>query len=418
MVTREREIMEFIEEYDVKFIRLAFFDLFGKQKNISIMPQELKQVFAHGLSFDASAIHGFSQGSRYPQEHTSDLFLFPDISTLTILPWRPQIGRVARMYCEIRNPDGSVFALDARSLLHRMIKQVSGKGVQIMAGTECEFYLFERDENGKPTTIPYDEAGYCDIAPLDKGENVRREICLALEEMGIHPESSHHEQGPGQNEIDFRFDEVMTCADNLMTFRNVVDMVALSSGLHASFHPKPLQQQPGNGLHINLSLFQNKENLFAQEHGRYMEAFLAGILHRIREITLFLNPEPASYLRLGEDKAPKYICYSRSNRSALIRIPAADEHRMRIEVRSPDPSCNPYLALALLIAAGMEGIDKGAKAEEAHGNIYVQHEGLLELPNSLQEALQLAQNSSFAKRVLKDELLQGYLNAKKKQLRI
>lgn len=418
MVTREREIMEFIEEYDVKFIRLAFFDLFGKQKNISIMPQELKQVFAHGLSFDASAIHGFSQGSRYPQEHTSDLFLFPDISTLTILPWRPQIGRVARMYCEIRNPDGSVFALDARSLLHRMIKQVSGKGVQIMAGTECEFYLFERDENGKPTTIPYDEAGYCDIAPLDKGENVRREICLALEEMGIHPESSHHEQGPGQNEIDFRFDEVMTCADNLMTFRNVVDMVALSSGLHASFHPKPLQQQPGNGLHINLSLFQNKENLFAQEHGQYMEAFLAGILHRIREITLFLNPEPASYLRLGEEKAPKYICYSRSNRSALIRIPAADEHRTRIEVRSPDPSCNPYLALALLIAAGMEGIDKGARAEEAYGNIYVQHEGLLELPNSLQEALQLAQNSSFAKRVLKDELLQGYLNAKKKQLRI
>ena len=322
------------------------------------------------------------------------------------------------MYCEIRNPDGSVFALDARSLLHRMIKQVSGKGVQIMAGTECEFYLFERDENGKPTTIPYDEAGYCDIAPLDKGENVRREICLALEEMGIHPESSHHEQGPGQNEIDFRFDEVMTCADNLMTFRNVVDMVALSSGLHASFHPKPLQQQPGNGLHINLSLFQNKENLFAQEHGRYMEAFLAGILHRIREITLFLNPEPASYLRLGEEKAPKYICYSRSNRSALIRIPAADEHRTRIEVRSPDPSCNPYLALALLIAAGMEGIDKGARAEEAYGNIYVQHEGLLELPNSLQEALQLAQNSSFAKRVLKDELLQGYLNAKKKQLRI
>ena len=375
-------------------------------------------MFAHGLSFDASAIHGFSQESRYPKEHTSDLFLFPDISTLTILPWRPQIGRVARMYCEIRNPDGSVFALDARSLLRRMIKQVSGRGMQIMAGTECEFYLFERDENGKPTTIPYDEAEYCDIAPLDKGENVRREICLALEEMGIHPESSHHEQGPGQNEIDFRFDEVMTCADNLMTFRNVVDMVALSSGLHASFHPKPLQQQPGNGLHINLSLFQNKENLFAQEHGRSMEAFLAGILHRIREITLFLNPEAESYLRLGEDKAPKYICYSRSNRSALIRIPAADAHRTRIEVRSPDPSCNPYLALALLIAAGMEGMDKGLKAEEAHGNIYIQHEGLPELPNSLQEALQLAQNSSFTKRVLKDELLQGFLNAKKKQLHI
>lgn len=418
MVTSEREIMEFIEEYDVKFIRLAFFDLFGNQKNISIMPRELKQVFAHGLSFDASAVSGFSQGSQFTEEHTSDLFLFPDISTLTILPWRPQIGRVVRMYCEIRYPDGSAYALDTRSLLNRMMKQVGGKGMQIMAGTECEFYLFERDENGKPTTIPYDEAGYCDIAPLDKGENVRREICLDLEEMGIHPESSHHEQGPGQNEIDFRFDEVMPCADNLMTFRNVVDMVALSSGLKANFHPKPLQQQPGNGLHINLSLFRNGENLFAQEQGRYMEAFLSGILRRIREITLFLNPETESYLRLGEDKAPKYICYSRSNRSALIRIPAANEHRTRIEVRSPDPTCNPYLALALLIAAGMEGIEDGLTAKEFHGNVYLHHEGLQELPSSLQEALQLAQNSSFTKRVLGEELLQGFLNAKIKQLRM
>lgn len=236
--------------------------------------------------------------------------------------------------------------------------------------------------------------------------------------MGIHPESSHHEQGPGQNEIDFRFDEVMPCADNLMTFRNVVDMVALSSGLKANFHPKPLQQQPGNGLHINLSLFRNGENLFAQEQGRYMEAFLSGILRRIREITLFLNPETESYLRLGEDKAPKYICYSRSNRSALIRIPAANEHRTRIEVRSPDPSCNPYLALTLLIAAGMEGIEDGLTAKEFHGNVYLHHEGLQELPSSLQEALQLAQNSSFTKRVLGEELLQGFLNAKIKQLRM
>lgn len=411
MVTSEREIMEFIEEYDVKFIRLAFFDLFGNQKNISIMPQELKQVFSHGLSFDASAISGFAD------IQASDLFLFPDISTLTILPWRPQIGRVARMYCEIRYPDGRVFEMETRSLLRRMMKQVNEKGYQIMAGTECEFYLFERDENGKPTHIPYDEAGYCDIAPLDKGENVRREICLDLEEMGILPESSHHEQGPGQNEIDFRFDEVVACADNLMTFRNVVDMVALSSGLKANFQPKPLQQQPGNGLHINLSLFHNGSNLFAQKDGQYMEAFLAGILNRIREITLFLNPEKESYLRLGEDKAPRYICYSRSNRSALIRIPAADEHRTRIEVRSPDPSCNPYLALVLLIAAGMEGIEKGQQAQAVDENVYIHHEGLQKLPATLKEAIQLAENSSFIKEVLGEQLLLEFLNAKKQQTR-
>ncbi|MCR0347316.1 glutamine synthetase [Erysipelotrichaceae bacterium AF15-26LB] len=412
MVTSEREIMEFIEEYDVKFIRLAFFDLLGNQKNISIMPQELEQVFAHGLSFDASAISGFTLCSATAGSHTSDLFLFPDISTLTILPWRPQIGRVVRMYCEIRYPDGSIFELDARSLLNRLMKQVRKQGYQIMAGTECEFYLFERDENGRPTLIPYDEAGYCDIAPLDKGENVRREICLDLEEMGILPERSHHEQGPGQNEIDFRFDEVVTCADNLMSFRNVVDMVALSNGLKANFQPKPLQQKPGNGLHINLSLFKNGSNLFAQDNGRYMEAFTAGILRRIREITIFLNPEKESYLRLGEDKAPCYICYSRSNRSALIRIPAAEERRTRIEVRSPDPSCNPYLALALLLCAGLEGMEEQLHVSAVDENVYLHHEGLQKLPASLKEAIELARNSSFIKKVLGEHLLQEFLKIK------
>ena len=334
MVTTEKEILSFMDEYDVKFIRLAFFDLFGNQKNISIMPSELSGVFEHGLSFDASAIKGFTDITE------SDLFLFPELSTLTILPWRPQIGRVVRMYCEIRYPDGRLFELDCRSMLKEKIRTLGEHGYQFMLGSECEFYLFQRDEEDNPTIIPYDQAGYCDIAPLDKGENVRREICLDLEEMGILPESSHHEQGPGQNEIDFRFEELLLSCDNLMTFRNVVDMVALMNGLHASFDPKPLKNKPGNGLHINLSLFQNNRNVFAKEEA-LMNSFIAGILRRIKEITLFLNPSKDSYLRLGEDKAPKYISFSHSNRSSLIRIPAADELHTRIELRSADPSCNP-----------------------------------------------------------------------------
>ena len=410
--TTQQDILDFVEDNNVKFVRFAFCDIFGTQKNIAVLASDLPKALEDGVCFDGSSIAGFMKVEE------SDLVLRPDLSTVTILPWRPTEGRVMQFFCDVEKPDGAPFGGNCRGFLRQMSRKFRKLGLTCNVGAECEFYLFERDENGKPTTIPYDEAGYCDIAPLDKGENVRREICLDLEEMGIHPESSHHEQGPGQNEIDFRFDEVMPCADNLMTFRNVVDMVALSSGLKANFHPKPLQQQPGNGLHINLSLFRNGENLFAQEQGRYMEAFLSGILRRIREITLFLNPETESYLRLGEDKAPKYICYSRSNRSALIRIPAANEHRTRIEVRSPDPSCNPYLALALLIAAGMEGIEDGLTAKEFHGNVYLHHEGLQELPSSLQEALQLAQNSSFTKRVLGEELLQGFLNAKIKQLRM
>lgn len=409
MSTAQRELLDFIEEYDVKFIRLAFFDLFGNQKNISIMPSELSSVLEHGLSFDASAIKGFTEIDE------SDLFLFPDISTLTILPWRPQIGRVARMYCEIRYPDNRVFEMDCRSMLKGILRNLSHHGYEIYAGTECEFYLFERDEQGTPTLIPYDQASYCDIAPLDKGENVRREICLDLEEMGILPESSHHEQGPGQNEIDFRFDEVLTTCDNVMTFRNVVDMVALMNGLKADFSAKPMKDQPGNGLHINLSLTKNGKNLFSEDK-EIMNSFIAGIMNRIREITLFLNPTKGSYLRLGEDKAPKYISYSFSNRSALIRIPAADASHTRIELRSADPSCNPYIAFALILSAGIEGIDKQLQTEAVNTNVYLHHEGLEELPHDLEEAMKEAEHSDFIRRVLPEKMIEDFIEAKREEL--
>lgn len=402
MITTEKEIVSFLEEYDVKFIRLAFFDIYGNQKNISIMPSELSSVFEYGYSFDASAINGFTDIT------VSDLFLFPDISTLTILPWRPQTGRVVRMYCEIRYPNGTIFPYDTRSLLKKSMDTLHQKGYQVMLGSECEFYLFQRDEEGNPTSIPYDQAGYCDIAPLDKGENVRREICLDLEEMGILPESSHHEQGPGQNEIDFHFEEMLNSCDNLMTFRNVVDMVALMNGLYASFEPKPILNQPGNGLHINLSIFKDGMNLFAQ-NPQLMNAFIAGIMYRMKEITLFLNPTKQSYLRLGEDKAPCYISFSHNNRSSLIRIPAADPIHTRIELRSADPSCNPYIAFLLVVSAGIEGMEQNMHMEENKQNVYEDHEGLEKLCGSLEEAIEIARNSKFVKRILPEGLLERYI---------
>jgi glutamine synthetase len=257
-----KEILEFVGENDVKFIRLAFCDLFGTQKQISIMPDELERAFESGISFDASAIKGFEDVSK------SDLFLFPDPTTLSLLPWRPQQGRVARFFCDIKNPDHTPYICNTRNLLKSAVKRCEDMGYICQVGSECEFYLFMTDENGNPTMITHDEGGYLDISPLDKGDNVRREICVSLEEMGIKPEASHHEQGPGQNEIDFKYSDALTSADNFMTFKSVIKAIAAKNGLYASFMPKPLLDQSGNGLHINLSLSENGFNIFRKEKGR------------------------------------------------------------------------------------------------------------------------------------------------------
>lgn len=244
----KEEVMQYVREEDVKFIRLAFCDVFGKQKNISIMPDELPRAFEFGIAIDASAIAGFSD-----EEH-SDLFLHPDADTLMPLPWRPEHGSVVRMFCDITYPDGKIFECDTRSILKKAIQDAGNSGFRFFFGAEQEFYLFTLDDNGKPTGVPYDNAGYMDIAPEDRGENIRREICLTLEQMGIQPESSHHEEGPGQNEIDFRYSDPLTAADNAMTFQTVVKTVAGRNGLFADFSPKPLKDKPGNGFHINISV--------------------------------------------------------------------------------------------------------------------------------------------------------------------
>ncbi len=383
------EVIQYTREEDVKFIRLTFCDVFGKQKNIAIMPEELPRAFEYGISFDASAIAGFGDESR------SDLLLHPEPETLMPLPWRPEHGRVVQMFSGITHPDGTPFACDTRSLLKRAVEEAKEAGLAFTFGAEQEFYLFRLDENGKPTGIPCDQAGYMDIAPEDRGENIRREICLTLEQMGIRPESSHHEEGPGQNEIDFRFADPLTAADNAMTFQRVVKTVAQRNAMAADFTPKPLADAPGNGFHINMSLRPlDREALFSH--------MIAGILKNVRSMTAFLNPTEASYERLGRHKAPQYVTWSHENRSQLIRIPAAAGEYRRLELRSADPTANPYLAFALMVYAGLAGIRENLPlCPPADFNLYTADRDTLsrfeKLPESYQEACDAAAASAFVR---------------------
>lgn len=386
------EVFDFVEQEDVKFIRLAFCDIYGRQKNISIMPEELKRAFSDGISFDASAVRGFGS------EVKSDLLLFPIPSTFNVLPWRPTRGKVVRMFCDIRRPDGAPFEKDPRRILKDAVKKAAEKGISVNFGSEFEFYLFKTDTDGNSTKIPFDNAGYMDVAPDDKGENIRREICLSLYDMGIRPESSHHEEGPGQNEIDFRYSDPIAAADNAMNFITVVKAAAMNNGLFADFSPKPLRNESGNGMHINMSVK-------SADGKDVTPGFMAGIMNRIREMTFFLNPSEDSYKRLGEKKAPKYITWSHENRSQLVRIPAAKGEYKRIELRSPDPTANPYIAFALLIYAGLEGIEKALGVPEAvNANLFTADEsvtGKLErLPQSLGEAKEIAAKSEFIRTYL------------------
>lgn len=395
----DQEVMQYIEEEDVKFIRLAFCDVFGRQKNISITPDELSRAFTYGIAIDGSAIAGFGD------EMHSDLLLHPEADTLMPLPWRPEHGRVVRMFCDITYPDGRPFACDTRQILKQAVQKAKESGYQFFFGAEQEFYLFYLDENGNPTGTPYDNAGYMDLAPEDKGENIRREVCLTLEQMGIRPESSHHEDGPGQNEIDFRYSDPLTAADNTMTFQTVVKTAAHRNGLCADFSPKPLDEYPGNGFHINLSVK-------ASDGSDCTGEMIAGILDKIREISLFLNPQEASYARLGQHKAPRYLSWSHENRSQLIRIPAAVGEYRRVELRSPDPSTNPYLAFTLLIYASLHGIQNKLKpADPLDINLYKDTqtaESLEKLPESLEDARRLASSSPFTREYLPAQILELY----------
>lgn len=393
-----QEVIQFIQEEDVKFIRLAFCDCFGRPKNISIMPHELERAFKYGIAIDASAIAGFGD------EVNSDLFLHPDASTIALLPWRPEHGSVVRMFCSITHPDGTPFAHDTRGILKQAVADAAKAGYAFSFGSELEFYLFRLDENGEVTDVPYDQATYMDVAPEDRCENVRREICLTLERMGIQPESSHHEEGPGQNEVDFRYSDPLSAADNAVTFLTVVKTIAARNGLYADFSPRPLEGRPGSGFHINMSVQGGAEAL--------MHRAMGGILDKITDMTLFLNPTEQSYSRLGAHKAPKYISWSSNNRSQLIRVPAASGEYRRFELRSPDCTANPYLAFALLIWAGLFGIENDIALPEAYNvNLHTadsRNVTLATLPKSLPDAEKCAADSNFIAQHLPQSLIEFF----------
>lgn len=407
----EAEVLQFVEENDVKFIRLAFCDIFGNMKNVSIMPGELSCAFRSGVSFDASKAAGFMNIEE------ADLYLFPDPATLKVLPWRPSHGRVVRLYCDIKHADGSPFEGDGRYLLRSVEEKLKRKGYTAKIGTDSEFYLFLLDENGRPTLTPFDNAGYLDVAPQDKGENVRRDICLTLEKMGISPTASHHENGPGQNEIHFLSAAPLCAADNFITFKSAVKTLASTNGLFASFLPKPLSHAPASGLHINISLEKGGINVFSEnpvQKDSVKDSFISGILAHISEMTVFLNPLTNSYVRFGDGGAPEFISWSSKNLSNLLRLKKGRGNGDVIDLRSPDAACNPYLALSLILSAGLEGIEKKEKLCPPADTID-EIERSIRLPQNLKEATDKAAGSKFLRSVLPDSMIDFYTAEKRKE---
>ena len=410
----EKEVLQFVEENDVKFVKLMFCDIFGSLKTISVIAGELPKIFREGLIFDASKLGGFLNVTA------SDLRLFPDPDTLALLPWRPQHGRVVRFFCHLKYPDGTAFE-GGRLFLKTAIAYAKGKGYNFQIGTSCEFYCFEKDDTDMPTKRPHDYAGYCDAAPVDRGENLRRDICLTLEQMDIFPESSRHETGPGQNEIDFQYSNALKAADNLVTFKNVVKSVADRNGLYATFMPKPIVDNCGSGLHIMLMCMKGTENVFRPQLGglsKEAERMIAGILKNVGDMTLFLNTTTNSYKRFGSLLAPKYISWSHENYAQLLRAPLADTDENGIILRSADNTCNPYFAMGLLIYACIDGvINKEELPKPFNFNIGSADESELAkletLPQSLKEAVERAEKSEFLADRLPEHMLERFIAIEK-----
>ena len=388
MNTTFEDVMKYIEEEDAKFIRMAFRDAYGVQKNISVMPGELKKAFEDGIPIEAREIAGFGDCPY------ATLYLKPEADTLSVLPWRPDSGKVLRMFCDVYTPEGTVYASDTRTILKDAVARAKAAGIEFRFGTETEFYLFCNDAHGKPTKEPYDQAGYMDIAPLDKCENLRREITLSIEKMGLTPERSHHERGPGQNEIDFHYAKPLKAADQMTTFKMTVRTIAARYGLTADFSPMPLADKPGNGYHINIYAMDKDGN----DVVRYAAA---GIIEKIRDITIFLNPTDSSYARLGNNSAPDKVNWGSRGESELFFIETFKD-KTKVELRSPDAGSNPYLVYALLINAGLYGIENKLELPEQNDDV-----GTF-LPDSKKEAAKLARASEFVKQYVPEEIIKEY----------
>lgn len=421
--TRE-DIIQLVEDEDVEFIRLQFTDIFGNLKNMAITASQLEKALNNECMFDGSSIEGFARIEE------SDMYLYPDFSTWEIFPWRPQQGKVARLICDVYRPNGQPFEGDPRYILKRALQEAEMLGYTFEVGPECEFFLFNTDENAMPTTITHEQAGYFDLGPMDFGENARRDMVLTLEDMGFEIEASHHEVAPAQHEIDFRYDEALVTADNIMTFKLAVKTIARRHGLHATFMPKPRFGVNGSGMHINMSLSRDGRNIFADEEdplGLSQEAyyFIGGIMKHMKGMTAITNPLVNSYKRLVPGyEAPVYIAWSATNRSPLIRIPASRGNATRIELRCPDPSANPYLALAVCLRAGLDGIvNHIMPPDSVDCNIFQMTEeekragGIEEIPGTLIEAVYSMEADALIREVLGDHVYHKYIKGKKEEWR-
>ena len=417
------DIFRMVEEEDVEFIRLQFTDIFGTLKNIAITSSQLEKALDNRCMFDGSSVEGFVRIEE------SDMYLYPDYDTFEIFPWRPQQGKVARLICDVYTPDGKPFEGDPRWILKKTIKEANDLGYRFDVGPECEFFLFHTDDNGLPTTLSHEKAGYFDLGPNDLGENIRRDMVLTLEDMGFEIEASHHEVAPAQHEIDFKYDEALKTADNIQTFKMTVKTIAKRHGLYATFMPKPKFGISGSGMHINMSLATKAgKNIFADENGKIGLSddayhFIAGIMKHARGMSAITNPLVNSYKRLVPGyEAPVYIAWSAKNRSPLIRIPASRGNGTRVELRNPDPTANPYLVLALCLAAGLDGIkNKIEVPESVDCNIYEmtpgerRAAGIENMPADLKEAVDCLVADEFLCSVLGEHITTKYVEAKMKE---
>ena len=422
-MTKEK-ILKIVKENNVKFIRLQFTDVLGHLKNVAITVNQLDKALDNKIMFDGSSIEGFVRIEE------SDMYLRPDLDTFAILPWRPREDSVARLICDVYDPEGNPFAGDPRYCLKRVLEEAEDLGYIFNVGPECEFFIFHTDDVGRPTTLTHDTSGYFDLGPIDVGGQVRREICLMLDRMGYEIETSHHEVAIGQHEVDFKYEEALKTADDIMTFKLAVKSVAKTMGTCAVFVPKPLQGQNGSGMHTNMSLMKDGRNVFydpadTMKNGLSQEAyhFIAGIMEHIPAITAIANPIVNSYKRLiAGYEAPVYIAWSCKNRSPLIRIPASRGSATRVELRSPDPTANPYLLLACCLAAGLDGIKRGlTPPASVDYNIFamtqeeLQEHNIHALPANLNEAIQELEKGELMKQTLGSHILNNYLALKKQE---
>ncbi|MDR0486177.1 MAG: type I glutamate--ammonia ligase [Elusimicrobiota bacterium] len=415
----KEQIVQLVKDEGVKFIRLQFTDILGQLKNVAITASQIEKALNNDVMFDGSSIEGFTRIEE------SDMYLYPDINTFAIFPWRPQDGKVARLICDVYTSDRKPFIGCPRNLLKKTLKDAADLGYVFNVGPECEFFLFLTDEKGKPTVDTQDDAGYFDLAPVDLGENARREICLALEKMGFEIEASHHEVARGQHEIDFKYSDALKTADNINTFKMVVKTIAQKHGLHATFMPKPIFGINGSGMHTNMSLFNSEGNAFFDEKDALQLSeiaynFIGGLTTHIRSMAAVTNPLINSYKRLVPGyEAPVYIGWSSKNRSILIRIPAARGKSTRVELRCPDPSSNPYLTLTLCLAAGLDGIKNKIKAPKSVDlNVFKMNaedrakHGIADLPKDLNDAVNEFKKSGFIKNTLGSHIFTHYIEAK------